>query len=109
MAQITLTLPDGNARQYDANITAGDVANDISKSLGKKAISATLNGAHVDLAWPINADADIAIHTMADEDQANELLRHDLAHIMARAVQEIWPETKVTIGPGNQRRLVLRL
>ena len=99
MAQITLTLPDGNARQYDANITAGDVANDISKSLGKKAISATLNGAHVDLAWPINADADIAIHTMADEDQANELLRHDLAHIMARAVQEIWPETKVTIGP----------
>ena len=99
MAQITLTLPDGNARQYDANITAGDVANDISKSLGKKAISATVNGAHVDLAWPINADADIAIHTMADEDQANELLRHDLAHIMARAVQEIWPETKVTIGP----------
>ena len=99
MAQITLTLPDGNARQYDAGITAGDVASDISKSLGKKAISATLNGAHVDLAWPINADADIAIHTMADEDQANELLRHDLAHIMARAVQEIWPETKVTIGP----------
>ncbi|MBA98212.1 MAG: threonine--tRNA ligase [Sulfitobacter sp.] len=99
MAQITLTLPDGNARQYDAGITAGDVANDISKSLGKKAISATVDGAHVDLAWPINADADIAIHTMADEDQANELLRHDLAHIMARAVQEIWPETKVTIGP----------
>jgi len=99
MAQISLTLPDGNARQYDAGITAGDVANDISKSLGKKAISATVDGAHVDLAWPINADADIAIHTMADEDQANELLRHDLAHIMARAVQEIWPETKVTIGP----------
>ncbi len=99
MAQITLTLPDGNARQYDAGITAGDVANDISKSLGKKAISATVNGAHFDLAWPIDADADIAIHTMADEDQANELVRHDLAHIMARAVQEIWPDTKVTIGP----------
>jgi threonyl-tRNA synthetase len=99
MAQITLTLPDGNARQYDAGITAGDVASDISKSLGKKAISATVNGAHFDLAWPIDADADIAIHTMADEDQANELVRHDLAHIMARAVQEIWPDTKVTIGP----------
>ena len=99
MAQITLTLPDGNARQYDAGITAGDVANDISKSLGKKAISATVNGAHFDLAWPIDADADIAIHTMADEDQANELVRHDLAHIMARAVQEIWPDTRVTIGP----------
>ncbi len=99
MAQITLTLPDGNARQYDAGITAGDVANDISKSLGKKAISATVNGAHYDLAWPINADANIAIHTMADEAQANELVRHDLAHIMARAVQELWPDTKVTIGP----------
>jgi len=99
MAQITLTLPDGNARQYDAGITAGDVANDISKSLGKKAISATVDGAHFDLAWPINADADIAIHTMADEAQANELVRHDLAHIMARAVQDLWPDTKVTIGP----------
>ena len=99
MAQITLTLPDGNARQYDAGITAGDVANDISKSLGKKAISATVDGAHYDLAWPINADANIAIHTMADEAQANELVRHDLAHIMARAVQELWPDTKVTIGP----------
>ncbi len=99
MAQITLTLPDGNARQYDAGITAGDVANDISKSLGKKAISATVDGAHYDLAWPVNADASIAIHTMADEAQANELVRHDLAHIMARAVQELWPDTKVTIGP----------
>ena len=99
MAQISLTLPDGNSRQYDAGITAGEVAADISKSLGKKAISATVNGAHFDLAWPIDADADIAIHTMADEAQANELVRHDLAHVMARAVQEIWPDTKVTIGP----------
>ena len=99
MAQISLTLPDGNSRQYSAGITAGEVAADISKSLGKKAISATVNGAHFDLAWPIEADADIAIHTMADEVQANELVRHDLAHIMARAVQEIWPDTKVTIGP----------
>jgi threonyl-tRNA synthetase len=99
MAQIALTLPDGNTRHYDAGITAGEVAADISKSLGKKAISATINGQHFDLAWPIDADAAIAIHTMADEDKANELLRHDLAHIMARAVQEIWPDTKVTIGP----------
>ena len=75
------------------------MAADISKSLGKKAISATVNGVHSDLAWPIEKDADIAIHTMADEEQANELVRHDLAHIMARAVQEIWPDTKVTIGP----------
>ncbi|WP_433989533.1 Threonine--tRNA ligase (plasmid) [Pseudoseohaeicola sp. NH-UV-7] len=99
MAQIQLTLPDGNARSYDAGITALQVAADISPSLAKKAISATVDGAHYDLAWPIERDASIAIHTMKDEAQANELVRHDLAHIMARAVQEIWPDTKVTIGP----------
>lgn len=99
MAQISLTFPDGNAREFDAGVTAGDVAASISTSLRKKAISATVDGAHYDLAWPIDADASIAIHTMADEVQANELVRHDLAHIMARAVQEIWPDTKVTIGP----------
>ena len=97
--QISLTFPDGNARHYAAGVTAADVAADISKSLAKKAISATVNGAHWDLQWPIEGDAAIAIHTMKDEAQANELVRHDLAHIMARAVQEIWPATKVTIGP----------
>ncbi|MDW4499647.1 threonine--tRNA ligase [Sulfitobacter sp. D35] len=99
MAQISLTFPDGNAREFDAGITPAEVASGISTSLGKKAISATVDGKHWDLAWPIEADASIAIHTMQDEAQANELVRHDLAHIMARAVQEIWPDTKVTIGP----------
>ena len=99
MAQISLTFPDGNARSYEAGVTAADVAADISTSLGKKAVSATVDGAHYDLQWPINADAEIAIHTMKDDAQALELIRHDLAHIMARAVQEIWPDVKVTIGP----------
>ena len=99
MAQISLTFPDGNARDFDAGVTPAEVALGISTSLGKKAISATVNGQHWDLAWPIEEDAAIAIHTMKDEEQANELVRHDLAHIMARAVQEIWPATKVTIGP----------
>ncbi|PUB16233.1 threonine--tRNA ligase [Yoonia sediminilitoris] len=99
MAQISLTFPDGNARQYDAGITPADVAADISSSLRKKAISATVNGAHWDLQWPIDADSSIAINTMKDEEPALELVRHDLAHIMARAVQEIWPDVQVTIGP----------
>ena len=99
MASISLTFPDGNAREYDAGITAAAVAESISKSLAKKAISATVNGEHWDLQWPINENATIALHTMQDDEQANELVRHDLAHIMARAVQEIWPDTKVTIGP----------
>ncbi len=99
MAPISLTFPDGNSRAYEAGVTAGEVAASISTSLGKKAISALVNGAHYDLQWPITADASIAIHTLADDAQALELIRHDLAHIMARAVQEIWPDVKVTIGP----------
>ncbi len=99
MAPISLTFPDGNAREYEAGITAAEVASSISTSLGKKAISASVDGAHWDLAWPIEADASIAIHTMKDDDQAKELIRHDFAHVMARAVQELWPDVKVTIGP----------
>jgi threonyl-tRNA synthetase len=99
MAQISLTFPDGNARQYDAGVTAADVAASISTSLRKKAISAIVDGEHHDLQWPINADASIAINTMQDEAPALELIRHDLAHIMARAVQAIWPDVQVTIGP----------
>lgn len=98
-SQISLTFPDGNARSFAAGVTPAEVASDISTSLAKKAISATVDGAHWDLAWPIEADAAIAIHTMKDDAQALELIRHDLAHIMARAVQEIWPAVRVTIGP----------
>ena len=99
MAQISLTFPDGNQRSFDAGVTPAQVAASISPGLAKKAISATVNGADFDLAWPIQTDATIAIHTMADEKQALQLIRHDCAHIMARAVQDIWPDVKVTIGP----------
>ncbi|TFL17000.1 threonine--tRNA ligase [Jannaschia formosa] len=99
MSQITLTFPDGNAREVPAGITPAEIAEGISKSLAKRAISARVNGAHWDLAWPIEEDASIAINTMQDEDAALELIRHDLAHVMARAVQHIWPDVKVTIGP----------
>ena len=99
MSQISLTFPDGNKRDYAAGVTAAEVALSIAPGLAKKAISATVNGVHYDLQWPIMADAKIAIHTMADDAQALELIRHDCAHIMARAVQEIWPDVKVTIGP----------
>ena len=99
MSQISLTFPDGNKRDYAAGVTAAEVALSIAPGLAKKAISASVDGAHYDLQWPINANATIAIHTMADDAQALELIRHDCAHIMARAVQEIWPDVKVTIGP----------
>ena len=99
MSQITLTFPDGNQRSFDAGVTAYDVAAAIAPSLAKKTISASINGAPYDLAWPITTDAKIVLHSMADEAVALELIRHDCAHIMARAVQEIWPDVKVTIGP----------
>ena len=99
MSQITLTFPDGNQRHYAAGITPAEVASDISTSLGKKAVSASVNGAHWDVQWPITNDSSIAINTLKDSEPALELIRHDLAHIMARAVQEIWPDVKVTIGP----------
>ena len=97
--QVSLTFPDGAVRSFPRGVTAAEVAAAISASLSKRAISATVNGAHWDLAWPIEADAEIMLHTMDDRERALELIRHDLAHIMARAVQELWPEVKVTIGP----------
>ncbi|MGR3289915.1 MAG: threonine--tRNA ligase [Paracoccaceae bacterium] len=99
MAQITLTFPDGNSRNFDAGITAREVASAIATSLGKKAISAQVDCTHWDLQWPIDRDAKISINTMADDAPALELIRHDLAHVMARAVQELWPDVRVTIGP----------
>ncbi|WP_439523811.1 threonine--tRNA ligase [Marivita sp.] len=99
MSQISLTFPDGTARDFEQGVTPADVAESISKSLAKKAISATVNGAHWDLQWPIPADSSIAVNTMQDDAPALELIRHDLAHIMARAVQELYPDVKVTIGP----------
>ena len=99
MSQITLTFPDGNQKKFDKGITSQEVATSIAPSLAKKAVSSSVNGQHFDLSWPIEEDAEIAINTIKDTEPALELVRHDLAHIMARAVQEIWPDVKVTIGP----------
>ena len=63
MSQISLTFPDGNARSFEAGITPAEVAAGISTSLAKKAVSATVNGRHWDLQWPIPEDAEMPIHT----------------------------------------------
>ncbi|MGR3593510.1 MAG: threonine--tRNA ligase [Limimaricola soesokkakensis] len=102
MAQISLTFPDGNSREYPAGVTAAEVAQSISPSLAKKAISANVNGDHWDLSWPIQHDSKIAIHSTKDTEPSLELIRHAFAHVMARAVQEIWPDVKVTIGPVTE-------
>nr|WP_319513327.1 threonine--tRNA ligase [uncultured Cohaesibacter sp.] len=95
---VNLTFPDGSVREYDDGVSGVDVAQGISKSLAKKAVAMKLNGELADLADPIAADAKIEIVTRTDDD-ALELIRHDAAHVMAEAVQELFPGTQVTIGP----------
>ncbi|MGM0586275.1 MAG: threonine--tRNA ligase [Pseudomonadota bacterium] len=97
--QVTVTLPDGATRTCPAGVTPAEIAADISKSLAKSAIAAKVDGKLSDLAQPLDRDASVSIVTMKDRAEALELVRHDCAHIMARAVQEIWPDVKVTIGP----------
>ena len=95
---VSLTFPDGSQRDYDDGITGADLALSISKSLSKKALAYSLDGELKDLSDPITADGAVAIITRTDA-AALELIRHDTAHVMAEAVQALWPETQVTIGP----------
>ncbi|MDE2384662.1 MAG: threonine--tRNA ligase [Alphaproteobacteria bacterium] len=95
---ITLTFPDGAKREVENGVSAAQVAASISKSLEKKAVAAVVNGKLVDLADPIPSDATLKIVTR-DDAEALELIRHDAAHVLAEAVQELFPGTQVTIGP----------
>ena len=96
-AAVSLTFPDGSVRQFDAGATGRDVAESISKSLAKKAVAVAIDGQLRDLADPVT-DGAVEIVTREDA-RALELIRHDAAHVMAEAVQELWPGTQVTIGP----------
>ncbi|MBO6759053.1 MAG: threonine--tRNA ligase [Roseibium sp.] len=95
---IQLTFPDNSVRAFQPGVTGADVAASISRSLAKKAVAVALDGELADLSDPIGANAQIEIVTR-DDPRALELIRHDAAHVMAEAVQELWPGTQVTIGP----------
>jgi threonyl-tRNA synthetase len=96
---VAITLPDGSVRTYEGSVTGTGIAEDISKSLAKAAIAVRVDGELSDLFAPITKDAKVAIITKKDEEDALELIRHDAAHLMAQAVQELFPGTQVTIGP----------
>jgi len=98
MSNISLTFPDGSARSFKSGVTGREVAEQIAKSLAKKAVAVQLDGKTRDLGEPIKSDAKIRILTR-DDPEALSLIRHDAAHVMAEAVQEIYPGTQVTIGP----------
>jgi threonyl-tRNA synthetase len=95
---ISLTFPDGSSRDFKPGVTGLEVAESTAKSLAKKAVAMSLDGEVKDLAEPIKADAKVRILTR-DDPEALALIRHDAAHVMAEAVQELYPGTQVTIGP----------
>ncbi|MDJ0880827.1 MAG: threonine--tRNA ligase [Gammaproteobacteria bacterium] len=94
-----ITLPDGSQRSFDQAISVMDIATDIGPGLAKATLAGKVNGQLVDAAYVIEQDAEVAIVTTRDQ-EALELMRHDAAHIMAQAVQELYPGTQVTIGPA---------
>ena len=94
-----ITLPDGSARSFDQPISVHDIAADIGPGLGKAALAGKVDGVVVDTSHVIDRDAQVAIIT-AKSEEALELIRHDAAHVMAQAVQELYPGTQVTIGPA---------
>jgi len=95
---VALTFPDGARREYPSGTTGLDVAKGISPSLAKRAVAMALDGTLADLADPIDHDTKIEFISREDP-RALELIRHDAAHVLAEAVQSLWPGTQVTIGP----------
>jgi threonyl-tRNA synthetase len=95
---VSLTFPDGSVREYSAATTGVELAESISKSLAKKAVAYAIDGTVRDLSDPLGRSGKVEIVTR-DDPRALELIRHDAAHVLAEAVQELWPGTQVTIGP----------
>ena len=98
-ASVVITLPDGSTRSFDGPVTGAEIAADIGPGLARAAIAVAVDGEVRDLATRIEADAQVAIVTRKSP-EALELIRHDAAHVMAEAVQSLYPGTQVTIGPA---------
>ena len=98
----TITLPDGSAREVPEGATPADVAAAIGPGLAKAALAARVDGELRDLARPFEGDAALALVTARDEADALELARHDFAHVLAEAVQNLFPGTQITFGPATE-------
>ena len=97
---VAITLPDGKSLSFDGPVTPADVAAKIGPGLAKAALAAKVDGKLWDLTRPVTADAQIAIVTARDP-EGIEIMRHDAAHVMAQAVQELYPGTQITFGPST--------
>ena len=96
-----ISLPDGSVREMPQGSTPADVAAAIGPGLAKAALAAKVDGELVDLTRPFDGDAQLALVTSRDEAEALELARHDYAHVLAEAVQALWPGTQITFGPAT--------
>jgi threonyl-tRNA synthetase len=95
---LSITLPDGSQRKYDTAITVAQVAESIGAGLAKAALAGRVDGQLVDTSYLINSDAELAIITERDP-EGLDVIRHSCAHLMAQAVQRLFPQAQVTIGP----------
>ena len=96
---LTVTLPDGSKREFEAPVSVADIAKNIASSLAKAALAGKVDGKLVDLSFVVDHDAEVAIVTDKDP-EALEIIRHSTAHLMAQAVKSLYPEAQVTIGPA---------
>ena len=98
---LKISLPDGSVREVEPGSTPADIAAAIGPGLAKAAMAARVDGEVRDLNRPFEGDAELALITSKDEEDALELVRHDYAHILAEAVQALWPGTQITFGPAT--------
>ncbi len=98
---LKISLPDGSVREMEAGSTPADIAAAIGPGLAKAALAAKVDGEVRDLNRPFEGDAELALITAKDEEDALELVRHDYAHVLAEAVQALWPGTQITFGPAT--------
>ena len=98
---LKISLPDGSVREMPEGSTPADVAAAIGPGLAKAALAARVDGELRDLNRPFEGDAQVALVTSRDEADALELVRHDYAHVLAEAIQALWPGTQITFGPAT--------
>ncbi len=99
---IKITLPDGSVREVVSGTTPAEIAADIGPGLAKAALAARIDGEVRDIMRPLEADTELALITSRDEEEALELARHDFAHVLAEAVQSLFPGTQITFGPSTE-------
>ena len=97
--KINITFPDSSVKKYNSGISALEIAEKISHQLALRTICAEVNDRLIDITTPITEDSKLILHTF-DTEKGKKTYWHSTAHVMAQAVQELWPEVKVTIGPS---------